>query len=154
MCRTEETLRTAIAYCGRRCRAPTCRQTRARWDHGQIARHHARTVQLLTGRAHRPRSCSTEVSRIHRRHGSEDMIVADIVHVREAVSAMQRRNAAEAIDVRDVDVGDVDHPEAATVPTPPRMEPVARSHRKPAKAAPAAITKTETPAAAPAPERY
>ena len=66
---------------------------------------------------------------------------------------MQRSNSAVAVDVRDVDIGDVDDTKASTISTPPRMEPVTRTDREPAEAAPTAKSDTEAKSAAPSPER-
>src|SRR3954452_17647190 len=65
---------------------------------------------------------------------------------------MQRGDAPISVDVRDVDIGDVHHAEPSAVSTPPGMEPVTGSERKPAEAAPSAKTDIETEASTPAPE--
>jgi len=65
--RAKEALRTAVAHRGRRGRAAASRQARARRNHGQIARHHARSVQLLAVCGHPRHPAGTEVTRIYRR---------------------------------------------------------------------------------------
>src|SRR5207302_4831257 len=69
-----------------------------------------------------------------------------------AHSAMQRSDSAIVVDVRDVDIVDVHDTKAPAVSAPPRMEPVTRSEREPAEAAPSAEADVEPKAAAPAPE--
>lgn len=66
---------------------------------------------------------------------------------------MQRSNTSIVVDVRNVDIVDVHHAEAAPVSTPPRMEPVTWSERKPTETTPPAETDAKTKTAAPAPER-
>ena len=79
--RSKETLRAAVTYGGRRCGASTGRQTRPRWNHGQIARHHARSTQLLARhRGGRDPACA-EAASAHSRHGARDVNVLNVVNV-------------------------------------------------------------------------
>src|SRR5438270_11788715 len=63
---------------------------------------------------------------------------------------MQRSKAAEAVE----SAAEAHVAEAPSISAPPGMEVIARPDRKPAEAAPSAITEAETKAAAPSPERY
>jgi len=63
---------------------------------------------------------------------------------------MQGREATKAVKP----ATEADHAEPAAVSTPPWMEKVAGSDRKPAKAAPTAVSEAEAKAAAPSKERY
>ncbi len=94
---------------------------------------------------------SAEVSRIDRRHCPENMVVVNVRDIREARSAVQWPESTESMEVRDVIY--IDHAEPPAVSTPPRMEPVTRSDREPAEAAPTAKANSEAKAAAPSPER-
>src|ERR1700722_9370762 len=145
----EEMFGTTVANRGWRRRTSTGRQACTRWHHRQIARHHARSAQLLTGRGNGMHLTGTEVARVHRRHSAENVVVVKVVDVREASSAMQRREAAEAIE----SATESDDAEAPAISTPPRVEIVARPDREPAEAAPTAVAKSETKAAAPSPKR-
>src|SRR5215472_9379826 len=65
---------------------------------------------------------------------------------------MQRRNPAETVDVRYMDIRDIYNAKTATVSTPPRMEIVTWPEGEPAEAAPSAPAEAETETAAPSPE--
>src|SRR5262249_32923263 len=97
------------------------------------------------------RSASSEVSRIHRRHGAEHVIVMQIADCQNLRPNMQRPNAA--VNVIVVNVPHIHASKPAPISTPPRMEPVAGPDRKPAESAPTTKSDTKAPTAAPAPER-
>src|ERR1035441_8874739 len=151
MRRSVETLRTSVAHRGRRCRASARRQAGVRRNHGQVARHHACTAQLRVARRYRGHPASTEVPCIDRRHRSENVVVMNVPDIGEPRSPVQRPNSTVLMEV--VDVISVDHTEAPAVSTPPWMEVITRSDRKPAEAAPSAKTNSEAKATAPSPER-
>src|SRR5438270_5760573 len=150
--RCEEALRTAITNCRRRRGASARRQARVSWHHGKVPRHHARAPQLLRSGAHGANSARTKMAGIHGRHGVANPPVAEVRHVGVAHSAMQRSNPSIVVDVGDVDIGDVHDTKASPVSTPPGMEPVTRSEREPAEAAPSAEADVEPKAPAPSPE--
>src|SRR5579859_6439796 len=150
--RSKEALVATVANRGRRCSASARRQARSRRNDRQVARHHARSPQLLARYRYRSHWTAAELSGTHRRHSSPNVRVMNVGDIREAVSAVQRPNAAVVVNVCDVDVGYVDHAEAPAISTPPRMEIVTRTDRKPAETTPTTVAKTESKAAAPSPE--
>src|SRR5579863_2488361 len=91
-----------------------------------------------------------EVSSVDCRHPAENVLVADVVHVREARSAVQRTESPETIKP----TPESDHAETPAISAPPGVEKVAGPDRKPAEAAPATVTKSEAKAATPSPERH
>src|SRR5215469_6794800 len=64
---------------------------------------------------------------------------------------MQRRNPAETVDVRYMDIRDIYNAKTATVSTPPRMEIVTWPEGEPAEAAPSGPAEAEPETAAPSP---
>src|SRR5947209_10867265 len=124
--RSKEPLRSGIANCPCRCCTSARRQTRARRNDGQVARHQACAIQLRPRCWHWPYPASAEMCGVHRRHRAEDVIVMNIVDVGEPRSSMQWTDSAKPVDVHNIDVRDVHHAKPAAVSTPPRMEPVTR----------------------------
>ena len=86
----------------------------------------------------------TEASRTHRRDGSSDMRIVDVRHIGESSAAMERGDSTIAINIRDINVGNIYASEAAAVSAPPREEAVTGPNRQPAEASPSAKTNTET----------
>jgi len=117
----------------------------------KIARHHARSAQLLASHRHRPHPAArAEVTSVDRRHATENMLVVKVVDVREAVPAVQRTESTKAV----ISTTESDHAEAPAVSAPPGMVIIARPDREPAKAAPTTVAEAKAKTAAPAIERY
>lgn len=124
MRRPKEMLRP-IAHRGWRSRASASRKTRPRWNHRQIPRHHARAAQLrVRGRRGR-HPARTEVSRVHRRQSPANMSIMNVRDIREAHSRMQRSDAT----IPAIPAMKADYAKPSRIPTPPRMEIIARPNR-------------------------
>lgn len=79
--RAKETLRATVAHGGRRRRSSAGRQAGAGRNHGQVARHHARAIQLFTARRHGSDPAGAKVSRIHRRQSAANVVVMNVRNV-------------------------------------------------------------------------
>src|SRR5580692_3041109 len=148
MRRSKEMFRTTAHRRGRR-RAPARREAGPRRNYGQVARHHASAAQLRTACRPSRDPARTEVTCVDGGHRAENVVVMNVGDIREARSGVQRREAAEAVKP----ATEANYAKAASVSTPPRMEPVARPDRKPTEASPTTKTKSEAKARAPSPER-
>jgi hypothetical protein len=69
---------------------------------------------------------SAELPRTHRGYSMTDVGIIDVGHVREASTAVQRRDPAEAIDLaKAIEAYDS---EPASIPAPPWEETIARAN--------------------------
>jgi hypothetical protein len=100
-----------------------------RGHHRQIPGHHASGIQLRVCGRYRRNVAGAKASRTHRRDRSSDARIVDVRHIREPGATMQRSNSTIAINVRNVDVGDIYATKAAAVSAPPWEEAVTRPNR-------------------------
>src|SRR5258708_6768974 len=67
---------------------------------------------------------------------------------------MQRRDAAQAVDVRDANICNIHHTKAAAVSAPPGEEAVTGPNGQPSEAAPSTPSKTNSPSTSKSEERH
>jgi hypothetical protein len=97
--------------------------------HRQIPGHHASRIQLRVCGRYSGNVAGAKASRTHSRDRSSDARIVDVRHIREPGTTVQRSNSTIAIDVRNVDVGDIYATEATAVSAPPWEEAITRPDR-------------------------
>src|SRR5260370_18676105 len=88
------------------------------------------------------------------RHPAANVGIVDSRQVRISQTVVQRCDPAGAIDVSYVDVGDVHRSKAATEPTPPGQERIARTDGKPGEAPPPAESHSASTTTSDSQERH
>jgi hypothetical protein len=101
-------------------------------------------MQLIAVCSDGSNSTCTESIGAYGRHRAANVGIVDSRQVRISQTVVQRCDPAVAIDVSYVDVGDVHRSKAATEPTPPGKERIARTDGQPAEAPPSAVAESQS----------
>src|SRR5260370_22389183 len=111
-------------------------------------------MQLIAVCSDGSNSTCTESLGAYGRHCAANVGIVDSRQVRISQTVVQRCDPAVTIDVGYVDVGDVHRSKAATEPTPPGKERIARTDGQPAEAPPSAVAESDSKTTSESKERH